>query len=186
MRERNVRRSVTQYVEAEMFCVLEELRFVVAEATRMLCSFYHVALAEDKSAGSKTASNTEPSAELNTEMPALAGHSKHDFEMLKGTVTLVGDDNGDFVRLRVDRGGATPYKWNEAVVLLAASELGSGARPAMVYGVSYAGGSVGEGTADSRKECVVYMRMTEEAKKVIRTGKVVFAYSLTPFTSFIR
>lgn len=120
------------------------------------------------------------------ESPSLAGHSKHDFEMMRGTVTLLGDDNGDFVRLRVDRGGATPYKWNEAVVLLAASELGKGARPAMVYGVSNSGAAAGEGAAENRKECVVYVRLTEEAKKVVRTGKVVYAYSLTPFTSFIR
>lgn len=177
--------SVTRYVEAEMFCVLEELRYVVAEATRMLCSCFHVSLAEDKQAvPANVESNTESNVESNVESPT--GHSKHDFEMLRGTVTLLGDDNGDFIRLRVDRGGATPYKWNEAVVLLTADKLGSGAPPAMVYGVSNSGGAVGDGAADGRKECVVYVRMTAEAKKVVRTGKVVFAYSLTPFTSFIR
>ena len=71
-------------------------------------------------------------------------------------------------------------------MLLAAGELGKGARPAMVYGVSNSGAVAGEGAAENRKECVVYVRLTEEAKKVVRTGKVVYAYSLTPFTSFIR
>ena len=166
-----VSRSVSQYVEAQMFFILEELRYVIVEATRLLCTLYGVSIDGKK-------------AERD---PDASSRSKHEFETTKGTVSLVGEDGGDFIHVRMDKAGLTPYKWNEAVVLISSCDLNTAETPVLFYGVSNCGGAGADASETlGKKEITLYVHMSEAAKRVIHVGRVLFFYSLSPFTSYSR
>ena len=161
--------SVNEYVEAMLFCILEEIGYMLAEATHTLLARFHLS------------PNHSPQTNTPNLLDSDASQSKGD-EWVTGLVTSMGDETGSsFLQLRIDRKLLTPYKWNEVVLLLSSQPLAkaAGKPPALFYGVS---GSLGEVAGD----LTVSFWASKALRRQVRVGKQLYLYSLIPFTGFLR
>lgn len=153
-------------MESYLFCILEELSYIVSETVFSIFDHYHLSVSS------------------STHLTRFTNH----IEMVTATVKGVCDDAANLVTLSFTKAdGITAYRWNEAVVLVSpvnlASISSSASLPHLVLGII---NNTDSSSAANKNEWTLAVHMTKEMKKILAISNTIFLYSLTTFTSYLR
>ena len=148
-----------------LFCIIEELSYTVIESTASFLSHCGVRLPSGQQSSGKSNSNVE---------------------MVEAVITAVSDEPANLVTLSITKSAnITPYKWNEAVVLVSSVNLLSSAArnssPSLLFGII----NTADSTA-SKEGWQLNVNLSKEQQSVLAVQSKLYLYSISTFTSYLR
>ena len=149
-----------------LFCIIEELSYIVIESTASFLTHCGVRL---------------PAG------PQSSGKANSNVETVEAVITAVTDEPANMVTLSITKNAnTTPYKWNEAVVLVSSVNLYSPAArnstPSLVFGII----NTSDASTGSKEEWQLNVHLSKEMRSVLTVQSKLYLYSISTFTSYLR
>ena len=157
---------INDYIESILFCILEELAYVVIESS--ISFLYHCGY--------------QLPFTLNQGVRAV-----NSVESVEAIITGISDDPANFLSITIHKNSNyTPYKWNECVVLISPVALSTNASrsalPSLYFGIL-------SNSMDStnKEEWNLFANISKETKEVLFSlNNHIYLYSMSSFTSYLR
>ena len=147
-----------------LYCIIEELSYIVIDSAASLLNHCGIRLSSSSSVAGKLSSN---------------------IEMAEAIVTEVSDTNCVTISIHKNT-SLTPYRWNEAVVLISTVNLSKlpskSSLPPLSFGILTSSDAVNA----NREEWHLYANLTKETKSVLALQNKICLYTLSTFTSYVR